>query len=1045
MTGLLAATALAVVELRQVSELGAREEAVDEALDRVEAALIGSGADHDPDAAGPAAGELADELTEAATGLAPHVDLVGDDVVAMVLGTAAAGRADAGTDDRPFLEAVLDAWLAISWAEEALDTGLQADLQRAMRVANAAVAVALVGWVTAAVVWARRRARRKRLRLEAFYEGILDELPDRVHLYRADDLRLEFCNRAWAASHGRSPHDLVGERLDELLRDEEMAGLRAQLPGLREGVSTRGSIARSEAPDGSTVVTSWDDRPVELGDGTPLVLSVGRDVTALVAAEAEARFVAENAADVLMRVGLDRRIRFVTSSVATLLELAPADVIGAPLTTLIAASHHALLDDAIDAAVRTGGVERREVEALAAAATARVWCELEVGAVVAGYGRDIELHVALRDVSEQRRLTAELRSGRATLAAIVDAVPSGVVAIDRDGAILAVNRAATDLARLRPGPGASLGDLDGSTLQLLGRDGSPLDAGDLPLTQALLSGEQVTMEGLIRHRDTGDEVPVVATSQAWRDDRGDIAGAVAVVPDGTEGRAAERQLRAILDAIRHGVMLHDQTGRVVAANTAAADLLGVPDAATLVGLATDTALSDMVSVDGSPVGSGFTPVSDVVTHQRPVDAVEVGVGPEPDRRWLRVSAEPVATDLGHGAVVSLTDVTAEHHARAELAESEGRHRAVVENLHEGLVVQTTNGEIVSANAAAEHILGLTSDQLAGRTSIDPRWRTLDGDGRPLPGDAHPAMVTLRTGMPVDGFIMGVHRPDAELRWIEVTARPIPLPSGPGVFTVFHDLTDTLAAQAALVESEERFRSLADAAPVPVFTTDASGGIDYANTALRELMRVPLRRLVGLGWLDFLLDDERDELVATVFHAAQQAVEVRREHHVVPVDGERRFVVTTLRPIDGGRRLIGTIVDLTERRALEARLAHDATHDPLTGLVNRALFLDRLASSLHRSGRTGALPSVMFVDLDRFKPVNDAYGHAAGDHVLATIAQRLAGDVRDGDTVARLGGDEFVVLAEPPNSRHEADVLALRLLDRIMTPITLPDGIVVAVG
>jgi diguanylate cyclase (GGDEF)-like protein len=126
------------------------------------------------------------------------------------------------------------------------------------------------------------------------------------------------------------------------------------------------------------------------------------------------------------------------------------------------------------------------------------------------------------------------------------------------------------------------------------------------------------------------------------------------------------------------------------------------------------------------------------------------------------------------------------------------------------------------------------------------------------------------------------------------------------------------------------------------------------------------------------------------------------------------------------RLIGTALDITERAHLEAQLQHQAFHDPLTGLPNRALFLDRLGQALVRAERAGTPCAVLFLDLDHFKTVNDSLGHAAGDQLLVAVAARLRAGLRAGDTLARFGGDEFAALLPEVASAGEALRVAERL-------------------
>jgi diguanylate cyclase (GGDEF)-like protein len=141
-------------------------------------------------------------------------------------------------------------------------------------------------------------------------------------------------------------------------------------------------------------------------------------------------------------------------------------------------------------------------------------------------------------------------------------------------------------------------------------------------------------------------------------------------------------------------------------------------------------------------------------------------------------------------------------------------------------------------------------------------------------------------------------------------------------------------------------------------------------------------------------------------------------------------------------VVGVVItshDVTERTLAAALMHHRAFHDPLTGLPNRALLLDRLDQALHRAERSGHFVALLYLDLDRFKVINDSLGHIAGDQVLVEVADRLVGTVRPGDTVARLGGDEFVVLAEAVNGHAEAEQIAERIRSSLLLPIGLRHG------
>ncbi len=143
------------------------------------------------------------------------------------------------------------------------------------------------------------------------------------------------------------------------------------------------------------------------------------------------------------------------------------------------------------------------------------------------------------------------------------------------------------------------------------------------------------------------------------------------------------------------------------------------------------------------------------------------------------------------------------------------------------------------------------------------------------------------------------------------------------------------------------------------------------------------------------------------------------------------------PFVGG--IVITSHDVTERVETAAQMHHRAFHDPLTGLPNRALLQDRLDQALHRAERSGDFVAVLYLDLDRFKVINDSLGHTAGDQVLIEVSERLTHAVRPGDTVARLGGDEFVVLAEAVGGHAEAERIGERIRASLLKPIALHGG------
>jgi diguanylate cyclase (GGDEF)-like protein/PAS domain S-box-containing protein len=234
---------------------------------------------------------------------------------------------------------------------------------------------------------------------------------------------------------------------------------------------------------------------------------------------------------------------------------------------------------------------------------------------------------------------------------------------------------------------------------------------------------------------------------------------------------------------------------------------------------------------------------------------------------------------------------------------------------------------------------------------------------------------------------------------------------------------------ALASSRDVFATFFEQASIGLALADLSGRYVRANPVYAELVGRAPEDLVGVSFSSVMHPDDRrdDETPAALLAGGSSSIE--REQRYLHPDGRLRWVLhgVTVVPGDDGRPAWFAVSaqDITERRRAEqelrelaAVLSERAVRDPLTGLANRTLLLERLRAALSRDARTGGGTGLLFLDLDGFKAVNDRHGHEVGDAVLRRVAQRLAAAVRPSDTVARLGGDEFVVLVE---AAAEADL------------------------
>jgi diguanylate cyclase (GGDEF)-like protein/PAS domain S-box-containing protein len=248
------------------------------------------------------------------------------------------------------------------------------------------------------------------------------------------------------------------------------------------------------------------------------------------------------------------------------------------------------------------------------------------------------------------------------------------------------------------------------------------------------------------------------------------------------------------------------------------------------------------------------------------------------------------------------------------------------------------------------------------------------------------------------------------------------------------------AQHGLASSERLYRALAANSSDAVILLDADGIVMNDAPNLAALLGYPGEQTKGYRAFDFLSGADVDS--RTLFDQTLLApgVVLSGEARTTRTDGREMWLSTRVVNLLGEPDVGGIVVnlhDITDRKQAEEELVHQAFHDSLTGLANRALFRDRVGHALTRRSRTGFDPAVMYFGLDGFKNVNDGLGHDAGDCLLREVANRLHDVVRSGDTIARLGADEFAVLVE--ESSHgvvEAESIAERMLESLKLPVTL---------
>src|SRR5690349_16964271 len=377
-----------------------------------------------------------------------------------------------------------------------------------------------------------------------------------------------------------------------------------------------------------------------------------------------------------------------------------------------------------------------------------------------------------------------------------------------------------------------------------------------------------------------------------------------------------------------------------------------------------------------------------------------------------------------------------------LSASRQKYRTVLASVEQGILVVDEYDRITMVNSAAERILGEPGYELMRRS---PNWVLQQEDGSPFPRGRWPSAICLREQRVASADMLRVVRADGKLRFVSATASPLP-PAEDGrrsVVVCFTDVSSERGAAERLRRSERLLAETQRLAHVGSWEWEAPGRRDrmsWTDEMYRLAGLVPQSVMVTPRlWLDVTHPADRQRVAAALteaftrpgpFELAQRMMLTSGEVRHLAVRGEVEHDAKG-RPV----RVWGSAQDVTERHRVQEELRRTALTDPLTGLGNRLLLVDRLRRSIAAldggAGQAGHV-AVIAVDLDGLKRVNDTYGHATGDDLLRETARRLRSVVRDLDLVARLGGDEFVLLCS------ELDVAgAARLAERIVAEISSP--------
>lgn len=548
-------------------------------------------------------------------------------------------------------------------------------------------------------------------------------------------------------------------------------------------------------------------------------------------------------------------------------------------------------------------------------------------------------------------------------------------------------------------------------------------------------------EGIVVSRTRwGEEILLELSAFAIRDSDGTPVCYVGIKRDLTELRPGASEeleqstslLEATLETTADGILVVDRSGRIVSQNKRFRKIWGIPD--DVLARGDDEAAIEMAAEQLEEPEIFRSRVRELYEDPRrkSFDILRFRDG----RIVERYSRPQMIGDEVVGRVWSFRDVTDRQQVEAALRESEARYRRLVEGARQGIYITTSDGDFLDANPAAQELFGYSRDELlrlnARDLYADPTDRETFRDRVAEDGSVEEYEVRLRRsdGSEIDCLLTTTARRNGSGEVV-------------GYEGLVMDVTERKKAERSLRASERYFRSLIENALDTITILDPDGIIVYQSPSSIRVLGYEPEDLVGTEVFDHLHPDDadpaREEFVSTLDdRAVRHPIEVRFRHR----DGSWRTLEVIAQNLLHDPDVGGVVVnarDVTARKRAEDQLVYESLHDRLTGLPNRALLMDRVEQLLRRARRPGAPGfSVLFLDMDNFKVVNDSLGHMAGDRLLIAVAHRLETCLRPGDTVARLGGDEFTMLLDSTDDVAEAARVAERIHQELRRPFLL-DG------
>ena len=460
--------------------------------------------------------------------------------------------------------------------------------------------------------------------------------------------------------------------------------------------------------------------------------------------------------------------------------------------------------------------------------------------------------------------------------------------------------------------------------------------------------------------------------------------------------------------------------------------LGVPGLGTIIAAA-------LVGVPGILGGAGVVLAYYLINLGYPERFPQFFSGMAPSVTWaLGIGAMTICAGFLHARVRRAERAAAYDRA---LRDSEAHFRSLTELSSDYYWEQDENFRFISRISSPDDKTALPVDQVIGKA----RWELPARNMTEADWARHRA--DLEAHREFRDLLLKRIMADGSERWISTSGRPVYDDAGRfiGYRGIGRNVTEEVVARNELAAARERLEQALDGSNVALWDADLRAGRVFLSEAWARIIdaeSTPSSMTVE-DLLSVVHPDDRD----TIRRVSLEAMKGLRpayalEHRVRSAKGEWKWILSrgrvTERDPQSGRalRMIGTNLDISDRKRIEDAMRSVAESDPLTGLATRVVLSERIRAALARHRRSGACVALLYLDIDRFKQVNDSLGHAAGDALLKAFAARLRSCVRGSDTVARLGGDEFVVVLDDVKERDNVVQIAQKVIEAARAPLDI---------